>query len=216
MLNLLRWFKKIVSSIGLPHGQDICALVCTAFLMYVSEMSMRVDPDTYQLCTVLQGMGQACMGKCKYSVATVCVDYLTHTLAQYLILIASEAGPVLWRASPEMLLLGAQQCNDISRVTARHFTHPECMRDLRTTKHKEEHRAMERTQEFSDGRIPNDPKAVCSLFAVVENDQMQQSHIAVHPVDIDRVSEIFAMETHLPLAVIGLWDADIEAIMQHI
>ena len=69
---------------------------------------------------------------------------------------------------------------------------------------------MERIQEFSDNRIPNDSKAVYSLFAVVENDQMQRSHIAVHPVNIDGVSEIFAMETHLPLAVIGLWEADIE------
>ena len=123
---------------------------------------------------------------------------------------------MLWRAPTEMLLLGARQCNNFSRVTARHFTHPDCMRELRTTKHKEERRAMERIQEFSDNRIPNDSKAVYSLFAVVENDQMQQSHIAVHPVNIDRVSEIFAMETHLPLAVIGLWDADIEAVMQNI
>ena len=36
------------------------------------------------------------------------------------------------------------------------------------------------------------------FFAVVENDQMQQSHIAVHPVNPNLVSEIFAMETHLP------------------
>ena len=199
----------LVSSIGLPYRQDICALVCMAFLMYVSEMSMHVDADTYRLCTVLQRMGRACMGKCKSGVATVCVDYLTHTLAQYSILIASEAGPVLWRAPPEMLLLGARQYNDFSRVTARHFTHPDCMCELQTTKHKEERRAMERIQEFSDNRIPNDSKAVYSLFAVVENDQMQQSHIAVHPVDIVPVSGIFAMETHLPLAVIGLWDADI-------
>ena len=70
---------QLVSSIGLPYGRDICALVCMAFLMYVSETSMRVDPDTYQLCTVLQGIGQACMGKCGSGVATVCVDYLTHT-----------------------------------------------------------------------------------------------------------------------------------------
>ena len=75
---------------------------------------------------------------------------------------------------------------------------------------------MEHIQEFSDNRVPNDSKAVYSLFAVVENDQMQRSHIAVHPVNIDRGSETFAMERHLPLAVIGLWDADIEAVMQSI
>ena len=36
------------------------------------------------------------------------------------------------------------------------------------------------------------------FFAVAENDQMQQSHIAVHQVNPNLVSEIFAMETHLP------------------
>ena len=34
------------------------------------------------------------------------------------------------------------------------------------------------------------------FFAVAENDQMQQSHIAVHPVNRNLASEIVAMETH--------------------
>ena len=36
------------------------------------------------------------------------------------------------------------------------------------------------------------------FFAVAQNNQMQQSQIAVHPVNRNLVSEIFAMETQLP------------------
>ena len=48
------------------------------------------------------------------------------------------------------------------------------------------------------------------FFAVAQNDQMQQSHIAVHPVKPNLVSEILAMETHLPLAM------ETEAVMQNV